>query len=85
MGADAIRRLLKKLDLVHLPDKLRGEMATTGSKQRQKELSKRLKVIESLRDSQNSPDWMVLEVVPVIPRIFVPSCCSIAATSRPAI
>jgi len=67
MGADAIRRLLKKLDLVHLPDKLRGEMATTGSKQRQKELSKRLKVIESLRDSQNSPDWMVLEVVPVIP------------------
>jgi DNA-directed RNA polymerase subunit beta' len=67
MGADAVRRLLKKLDLVHLPDRLREELSKTNSKQKQKEISKRLKVIESLRDSQNSPEWMVLDVVPVIP------------------
>ena len=67
MGAESVRRLLRNIDLVTLPGQLREELANTGSKQRQKDLSKRLKVVEALRDSENKPDWLVLEVVPVIP------------------
>ena len=67
MGAEAVRRLLTRLDLVKLPDELRDELSKTASKQKQKDLSKRLKVVESLRDSENKPEWMVLDVVPVIP------------------
>src|SRR5919201_1645639 len=55
MGADAIRKLLARLDLVAL------------SKQLRQELAERLKVVESLRDSDNRPEWMVLECIPVIP------------------
>ena len=67
MGADAIRSLLKLIDLVTLPGTLREELRETKSKQKMKDLSKRLKLLEQLRDSENSPDWMVLDVVPVIP------------------
>ncbi len=67
MGAEAIRKLLLRLDLVQLSKDLRVELVETGSKQRQKDLIKRLKIIESLRDSDNKPDWMVLDVIPVIP------------------
>jgi DNA-directed RNA polymerase subunit beta' len=67
MGAEAIRRLLKRLDIVNLPDKLREEMMESKSAQKKKDLSKRLKVIEALRDSQNRPEWTVLDVIPVIP------------------
>ena len=67
MGAEAVRRLLARLDLVELPRQLREELEQTASKQKQKDLSKRLKVVEALRDSENKPDWMVLDVIPVIP------------------
>ncbi|QDU64034.1 DNA-directed RNA polymerase subunit beta' [Planctomycetes bacterium Pan216] len=67
MGAEAVRRLLTRLDLVKLPDELRDDLSKTASKQKQKDLSKRLKVVEALRDSENKPEWMVLDVVPVIP------------------
>jgi DNA-directed RNA polymerase subunit beta' len=66
-GAEAIRRLLTRLDLVKLPKQLREELASTSSKQKQKEISKRLKVIEALRDSDNRPEWLVLDCIPVIP------------------
>ncbi len=67
MGAEAVRKLLMRLDLVTLSKKLREELVTTSSKQKIKDLTKRLKVVEALRDSDNRPEWMVLECIPVIP------------------
>ena len=67
MGAEAVRKLLMRLDLVSLSKTLREELATTSSKQKIKDLTKRLKVVEALRDSDNRPEWMVLECIPVIP------------------
>ncbi|MBL8692990.1 MAG: DNA-directed RNA polymerase subunit beta' [Planctomycetes bacterium] len=67
MGAEAVRKLLRKLDLDELSVRLRKELTTTKSKQRLKDIIKRLKVVEMLRDSNNRPEWMILEVIPVIP------------------
>ncbi len=67
MGAEAVRKLLLSLDLVSLSKELREELATTGSKQKKTDLVKRLKIVESIRDSENKPEWMVLDVIPVIP------------------
>ncbi len=67
MGAEAVRKLLALLDLVQLSKDLREELTTTGSKQKQKDLINRLKIVESIRDSDNKPEWMVLDVIPVIP------------------
>jgi DNA-directed RNA polymerase subunit beta' len=67
MGAEAVRKLLAKLDLVQLSVDLRKDLAETGSKQKAKELINRLKIVEAIRDSDNKPDWMVLDVIPVIP------------------
>ena len=67
MGAEAVRELLTQLDLVELAFELRDELDTTKSKQREKDLSKRLKIVEQIRNSENDPAWMVLDVVPVIP------------------
>ena len=67
MGAEAIRKLLSVLDLVSLSQRLREELETTNSKQRRKDLINRLKIVEAIRDSDNRPEWMVLDVIPVIP------------------
>jgi DNA-directed RNA polymerase subunit beta' len=67
MGAEAIRKLLMNLDLVRLSDELRKELAETGSKQKAKDFTNRLKIVESIRDSDNKPGWMVMDVIPVIP------------------
>ncbi|HEY4481463.1 MAG TPA: DNA-directed RNA polymerase subunit beta', partial [Candidatus Brocadiaceae bacterium] len=67
MGAEAIRTLLQKLDLVTLSKELREELNQTKSKQRAKEIIKRLEIVEAFRDSGNKTEWMVLGVVPVIP------------------
>ncbi|MDO8141820.1 MAG: DNA-directed RNA polymerase subunit beta', partial [Candidatus Brocadiales bacterium] len=67
MGAEAIRTLLQKLDLVALSKELREELNQTKSKQRAKEIIKRLEIVEAFRDSGNKTEWMVLSVVPVIP------------------
>ena len=67
MGAEAVRKLLLGLDLVQLSKDLREELHTTGSKQKKKDLVNRLKIVESIRDSENKPEWMVLDVIPVIP------------------
>lgn len=67
MGAEAIKELLERLDLEALSRELREEIDKTSSKQRLKELTKRLKIVESLRNSDNSASWMVLDVIPVIP------------------
>src|SRR5579863_3892399 len=67
MGAEAVKKLLAKLNLVEQSHKLRDELKVTNSQQKTKELIKRLKIIEALRDSDNRPEWMVLDVIPVIP------------------
>jgi DNA-directed RNA polymerase subunit beta' len=67
MGAEAIRKLLMNLDLVSLSGELRKELLETNSKQKKKDLTNRLKIVEAIRDSDNRPEWMVLDVIPVIP------------------
>ena len=67
MGAEAVRKLLGALDLVTLSTELRKALVETNSKQKKKDLINRLKIVESIRDSDNKPEWMVLDVVPVIP------------------
>ena len=67
MGAEAVRKLLTDLDLVKLSVELRAELVETNSKQKKKDLINRLKIVEAIRDSDNRPEWMVLDVIPVIP------------------
>jgi len=67
MGAEAIRELLARLDLAQLSAELFDALKKTNSKQKIKELSTRLKLVEAIRKSGNDPTWMVLEVIPVIP------------------
>src|SRR5437588_7305084 len=67
MGAEAIRELLRRLDLDALAETLRIEMRESVSLQKRKKTIKRLKVDEAFRKSGNRPEWMILEVIPVIP------------------
>ena len=67
MGAESVRKLLSKIDLVKVAEELRQELTETRSKQRQRDIVKRLKTVEALRDSPNRPEWMILDVIPVIP------------------
>ncbi len=67
MGAEAIRKLLKKVDLDSLMRQLEEEMENTRSKQTRKKIAKRMKVVEGFRASKAKPEWMVLDVLPVIP------------------
>ena len=67
MGADAVRKLLVGMDLVQLSKTLREELHDTNSKQKKKDFVNRLKIVEAIRDSDNKPEWMVLDVIPVIP------------------
>ena len=67
IGAEAIRELLKGLELEKLEQTLRAEMHETESDIKHKKLAKRLKIVEAFRYSGNKPEWMILTVVPVIP------------------
>jgi len=67
IGAEAIREMLKSLDLEKLAADLRVEIAESKSELKPKKLAKRLKLIESFIQSSNKPEWMILTVVPVIP------------------
>ena len=66
-GADAIRELMRNTNVKELSQKLRAEMKETSSEAKKKRLAKRLKIIESFLESGNKPEWMILEVIPVIP------------------
>ena len=66
MGAEAIRELMTQLDLDQLSTELR-ESLKTATGQKKVKLVRRLEVIEALRISGNKPEWMILEVIPVIP------------------
>jgi DNA-directed RNA polymerase subunit beta' len=72
MGAEAIRELLRSVDLDQLSGELKKDLGETKSKQKIKDLTKRLKIVEDLRQSENLPEWMVMDVVPVIPPALRP-------------
>jgi len=67
MGAEAVRDLLKAINLEEEATKLREELAGTTSETKIKKFAKRLKVIEAFLHSGNKPEWMVLEILPVLP------------------
>ncbi|MBW6523251.1 DNA-directed RNA polymerase subunit beta' [Sphingomonas sp. RHCKR47] len=67
IGAEAVRNMLENLDLEGEKVALLEELATTKSELKPKKIIKRLKVVESFLESGNRPEWMILEVVPVIP------------------
>jgi DNA-directed RNA polymerase subunit beta' len=67
IGAEAVRRMLEELDLEGEKVALLEELATTKSELKPKKIIKRLKVVESFIESGNRPEWMILEVIPVIP------------------
>jgi DNA-directed RNA polymerase subunit beta' len=67
MGAEAIRDLLRHIEVHSLSEQLRIEMKEATSEAKRKKLAKRLKVVDAFRESGNKPEWMMLEVVPVIP------------------
>ncbi|MBM3211534.1 DNA-directed RNA polymerase subunit beta', partial [Candidatus Poribacteria bacterium] len=67
MGAAAIKELLSEIDLEKEIEALRKELEETQSKQKEKKISKRLKLLTSILKSGNRPEWMILDVIPVIP------------------
>ena len=67
IGAEAIKKILTDMDLNEEVVKIREELINTGSEIKRKKLVKRLKLVESFIDSGSKPEWMILDVVPVIP------------------
>jgi DNA-directed RNA polymerase subunit beta' len=67
MGGEAVRDLLRKIDPEYLSRKLRIDIKETKSEAQIKKLSKRLRVVEAFKNSVNRPEWMMLEVLPVLP------------------
>jgi DNA-directed RNA polymerase subunit beta' len=81
MGAEAVREALKGMDMAATVAELQEQMRATRSKQIKKKLSKRLKVIQGFIHSKSRPEWMVLEVLPVIP----PDLASFGSLGRRAL
>ena len=67
MGAEAVRKLLRNVDLDKLMADLEDQMEKTRSKQNRKKIAKRMKVVDGFRQSTGKPEWMILDVLPVIP------------------
>ncbi|MEC5205173.1 DNA-directed RNA polymerase subunit beta' [Vogesella perlucida] len=67
MGAEAVRELLKRLDLTSEIETLRRELEATSSDTKIKKIAKRLKVLEAFQRSGMKPEWMIMEVLPVLP------------------
>ncbi len=67
MGADSIRELIELTNLDDLAAQLRQDLRDTRSKQKTKDLAKRLKLVEQIRGSENDAAWLVMDVIPVIP------------------
>ena len=67
MGAEAVRNLLANLNLEELNQELRAQVKTESSVQRKKATLKRLKILDSFLQSNNQHEWMILDVVPVLP------------------
>ncbi len=67
MGAEAVRELLKAINITKEIAHIREEMAGTESETKLKKFSKRLKLLEAFNDSNNLPEWMVMTILPVLP------------------
>jgi len=67
IGAEAIRECLKKIDIEKLASELRVEMRETASDAKKKKISRRLKIIDAFRASGVKPEWMILDIIPVLP------------------
>lgn len=67
IGAEAVKELLNKIDLQALQKELREELVDLSSEAKRKKIVKRLKLVEDFIDSGNKPEWMILDVLPVIP------------------
>ena len=67
MGAEAIQKLLQKLDLASLAKQLREELSTQTSELKKEKSIKRLKLVEQFLESDNKAEWMVMNVLPIIP------------------
>ena len=67
MGAESIQTLLKELDLEGIIKDIQDEMPLTKSEAKLKKFAKRLKLLKSFNESGNRPEWMVLEVLPILP------------------
>jgi DNA-directed RNA polymerase subunit beta' len=67
MGAEAIRELLKKINVPELGNQLRARMTKETAQQNRKKITKRLRIVEAFLNSGNKPEWMILEVIPVLP------------------
>src|ERR1700732_3966067 len=67
MGAEAIKELLRRVDVEKLSEELREKMKIDPSLQKRIKFAKRLKVLEAFRKSGNKPEWMILDVIPVLP------------------
>src|SRR5262249_11553569 len=67
IGAEALRAMLSVLDLEEERERMRVELKDTSSEAKRKKLVKRLKLVEAFMESGSRPEWMILEVVPVIP------------------
>jgi len=67
MGAETVRTMLEALDLPTLRVELREEAENTRSQTKKKKITKRLKIVEAFLESGNKPEWMIMEVIPIIP------------------
>ncbi|MCX5812867.1 MAG: DNA-directed RNA polymerase subunit beta' [Proteobacteria bacterium] len=67
IGAEAMRECLKKIDVEELTKTLRIDMRDTASEAKKKKLARRLKVVDAFRVSKVKPEWMILDIVPVLP------------------
>ncbi|HEY3276104.1 MAG TPA: DNA-directed RNA polymerase subunit beta' [Syntrophorhabdaceae bacterium] len=67
IGAEAMRECLKKIEIEDLTKKLREEMRDTASDAKKKKLARRLKVVDAFRASGVKPEWMILDIIPVLP------------------
>ena len=74
IGAEAIRELLRKVDINAQWDELHIKSKTSTSVAVKKKYAKRLKVIEAFRKSGNKPEWMIMDVIPVLPPELRPLC-----------
>src|SRR5688572_14306412 len=67
MGAEAIKELLRRVNVEKMAEELRAKMRAESSAAKKLKYAKRLKVVDSFRKSTNQPEWMILDVIPVIP------------------
>jgi len=67
VGAEAVQKMLRDLDLEQLSGTLRAEMMKTKSDAKRKKIAKRLKVIDAFKDSRNRPEWTIMDIIPVLP------------------